>query len=161
MFLRTVKNKSKLKSINIAFLGNVNNNYYDMSQILKGKKDLKLTLYINKKDPIINLPTYKINDQEINIKYLNSRRNILIRIAPYLSTLRFQLKKHDIIFLSAEFITLAPFCKSFTVFFPTGADLTQAPFPKMYDEYFSFNWIIKTFIRMHSFYVRKGIEREI
>lgn len=91
------------------------------------------------------------------IKKMNSQRNIIIKLMPFLSSFCIKLNKYDVVFLSGEFITLAPYLDKHKIFFPTGADLTQAPFPEMYDDYDQFPYLKKLAIKLYSRNTIRGI----
>ena len=152
-----MKKKENSKTISIAFLGNINNNYYNLINSLTDLEDFQFSLYLNTKDPIINLPTNILTSNNLKVKKIRSQRNLLVRIFPRFSRIRLSINKYNLLFLSAEFITLAPYCKIPAIFFPTGADLTQAPFPEMYDNLKKISFIKRVILCRHSIMVRKGI----
>lgn len=147
----------KKKTCQIAFVGNVNNNYFNLLSSLNELSQFNLVLIVNQKDPIVNRPKIEKLQKNFEIKKIRSRRNIVIKLIPFLSPLCIKLKKYEIVFLSAEFIALAPYLNAKTIFYPTGADLTQAPFPEMYDHYDHFSYIKKIAARKYSRNVIKGI----
>lgn len=153
-----MRKRDSRKKLSIAFLGNMNNNYYNLIKSLDKKVEYQFTLYLNIKDPIINLPETNQGLRNSKVKKIRTRRNVLLKIFPSVSRLRFSLKNYDLVFLSAEFITLAPYCAKPTIFYPTGADLTQVPFLEMYDNFENFRFIRKKVLVMYANRVIKGIK---
>lgn len=121
--------------LKVAFLGNVNNNWFLLCRLLLKESLYLPTLFVAKEEPYINQPKSDLADFDIDLSpwverigWLEMR---LIRYFPNLSRTKTKLEKYDYCLLSSDYLPLAAVIDTPCIFFPSGADLTRLPFPRL------------------------------
>ena len=140
---------SKLQ-LKVAFLGNVNNNWFLLCRLLLKVPLYRPTLFVAKEEPYINQPKSDVPDFNIDlcpwvetIGWLEMR---LIRYFPNLSRTKTKLKNFDYCLLSSDYLPLAKVIDTPCIFFPSGADLTRLPFPRLDEQPrkpFTLKWLAR------------------
>lgn len=119
----------------VGLAGNMNNNLYGLGLALQHYSDQEPVLLIGENEPYINHPE---NDHEIGwhrppwIQTIPRTESRLLRYYPTRSKSLDTLNRCELVVLSGEYVSLAPFISAPTVFFATGADLTAFPFRETY-----------------------------
>jgi len=136
--------------VRVAFLGNVNNNWFLLCRMLLKEALYHPTLFVGKEEPYINHPISDLPDFDIdsctwveNIGWLEMR---LIRYFPNLCKTKSKLRDYDYCLLSSDYLPLAKVIKVPCIFFPSGADLTRLPFPSLDEQLrkpFTLKWLTR------------------
>ena len=143
----------------VALYGNVCNNFYALAKCLRNNNIAEAHLYLNDKVDMQNRPEsddpYLANNYPKWI-HMDQRWNPFHFLKRFDKAFIEELNKYDVVFLSDYGPVLAPYIKSKTIFFTTGADLTRIPFPKRNMEGLKGIkwWFFKRYI---SYKQRKGI----
>jgi glycosyltransferase involved in cell wall biosynthesis len=153
----------------IILLGNVNNNFYLLSDILCKNSDFKVFCFIEKdkfmENPGHETGIFSSRNME-GIRFLKKYEILLVRYFPRFSRLLSEFDSFATVICSSDFVTLAKYSKQKFVFYPTGFDLTRAPF--LFDNMIRPGFLSRNRIRclpkvplayVFQHNVRKGLEK--
>jgi glycosyltransferase involved in cell wall biosynthesis len=115
----------------IHLMGNVNNNFLLLANILTEFLDNDIRIYL-KKDVFMETPQHDFYHdskyERITFVYVSNFRFFSIKFMPFLAKYFFDINFSDIVIFSGDFVSLSTFLDASTIFYPTGYDLTRGPF---------------------------------